>query len=142
MQVENYYLYNSYDTIFAIDRKIVAKFTDFLELVRNENALADARIHLMEIAGIEGSHLPTGRPWGAPVDDIDLICREDLRPYMPTAPPPAAPSGTPADPVVIGEDDDDEDDDDEDDDDDDRSPELKRPKRTPLPRGKPKKGGK
>jgi hypothetical protein len=59
---------------------------------------------------------------------------------MPTAPPPTAPSGTPADPVVIGEDDD-EDDDDEDDD-DDRSPELKKPKRTPLPRGKPKQGGK
>lgn len=86
MQNENYYLYHSYDVVFEVDRKIAAKLNDFMEFVSNENAMAEARLELMTIAGIEGSGLPSGQPNGNAFNEMDLISSEDIQAFMPTAP--------------------------------------------------------
>lgn len=72
MQGENEYLYNSYDVVFAVDRRIVTKFINFLEFVRNENALARARTNLTEINGNKDSSLTTGWLFVNPVDEFNL----------------------------------------------------------------------
>jgi len=124
MQIENYYLYNSYDFVFAVDRKIVAKLNNFMEFLRNENALADGRLQLMEIAGIEGNGLPTGQLNVNPVDEIDLVYPEEFHLYLPPCSPPSIASGL-QDAVAT---------DAPKDEDDNCRPEIKRPKRKPLPK--------